>query len=422
MNIMSLAAKYLVRRKSRTIFILIVFLTINVMAFTVLSVGKAANDTLANLEEQPPDYFYLDSKYETDPDTIVAEGSTISFLSTPYPITDQIIEKVRSIHGIKAYAAHYAFLSGTLYDTKGSPMQLVTCRIPADESDAASIRGISDSAFYLGSDIKLTAGRHLTPDSESEAMVSTQFAKQNNLHTGDKLTIVTPGNTSGTEVTLSGLYETVDDTDESELSPSEISANYIYVDYHTALALDTRSQGTISVKFLVAPPDNLTAVFTEAQHLDIDWNQYSLFNGADESVLNVNSLKAVSHQFSILTAVILLGGFLVITLVLMFQTKTRTNETAIFLSLGFTKNKILLQHTMEAVIPAGISIFAAYFISGYFISCDLFHEMNLSVHGVQIWTAVQVIFINLSLLTASIWISNARILHAAPTTLFSKNN
>lgn len=419
MNRISLAAKYLTRRKSRACLLLIVFLVINIMAFIIISIRESANDALAKLDQKPLDYFYLESQYETDPKTVIAEGSSISFLSVPYVITDEVIEKIKSIHGIKAYASHYAFLSGMLSDKNGNPLELAAYNIPVNKDDAASIRGVSDSDLYLGSTIKLTAGRHITPDSKREAMVNVQFAKQNDLKIGDKLTITTPGHTSGIEVTLSGIYENTDNVDETEFSPSELRENFIYVDYGTVHALDDRNQGIISVKFFVDQPDQLASIYAQAQKLDLDWNKYYLFDEADASVIDADAVKAVSNQFSVLTAVIILAGFLVITFVLMLQTKMRANEIGILLSLGFTKSRILLQHIIEVMIPAGISIAAAYFIGDHLISSERF---QITVTHIQMVTTLQIIAINLCLLMASIWISSARLLHTTPKAIFEKNN
>ena len=419
MNRISLAAKYLTRRKSRACLLLIVFLVINIMAFIIISIRESANDALAKLDQKPLDYFYLESQYETDPKTVIAEGSSISFLSVPYVITDEVIEKIKSIHGIKAYASHYAFLSGMLSDKNGNPLELAAYNIPVSKDDAASIRGVSDSDLYLGSTIKLTAGRHITPDSKREAMVNVQFAKQNDLKIGDKLTITTPGHISGIEVTLSGIYENTDNVDETEFSPSELRENFIYVDYSTAHTLDDRNQGIISVKFFVDQPDQLASIYAQAQKLDMDWNKYYLFDEADASVIDADAVKAVSNQFSVLTAVIILAGFLVITFVLMLQTKMRANEIGILLSLGFTKSRILLQHIIEVMIPAGISIAAAYFIGDHLISSERF---KITVTHIQMVTTLQIIAINLCLLMASIWISSARLLHTTPKAIFEKNN
>lgn len=419
MNRISLAAKYLTRRKSRACLILIVFLVINIMAFIIISIRESANDALAKLDQKPLDYFYLESQYETDPKTVIAEGSSISFLSVPYVITDEVIEKIKSIHGINAYASHYAFLSGMLSDKNGNPLELAAYNIPVSKDDAASIRGVSDSDLYLGSTIKLTAGRHITPDSKREAMVNVQFAKQNDLKIGDKLAITTPGHISGIEVTLSGIYENTDNVDETEFSPSELSENFIYVDYSTAHALDDRNQGIISVKFFVDQPDQLASIYAQAQKLDMDWNKYYLFDEADASVIDADAVKAVSNQFSVLTAVIILAGFLVITFVLMLQTKMRANEIGILLSLGFTKSRILLQHIIEVMIPAGISIAAAYFIGDHLISSERF---KITVTHIQMVTTLQIIVINVCLLMASIWISSARLLHTTPKAIFEKNN
>ena len=419
MNSVLLAGKYLVRRRSRGFLVLVVFLVINVMAFMVISVREAASVALEDLEEGRPDCFYLDSKYETDPESVVVEGSTISYLSVPYVITDEVIEKIMSVDGVKAYAVHYAFLSGIVSDENGSALELVAYEIPAGEDDVASIRGVSDSDLYLGSRIKLTEGTHIAMDSEREAMVNVQFAKQNNLRVGDKLTITKPGEAAGIEVVLCGIYENMDETDETELSPAELSGNFIYVDYDTAFALDDGKQGAISGEFFVEDPDKLAAICTQVEKLDIDWDKYSLFNEAEESVIDVDSVKTVANQFSVLTAVVVLAGFFIITLVLMLQTKIRANEIAIFLSLGFTKSRIVWQHMIEAMIPAGISIVAAYLISNYLISnylisSELFNPGNLAVNGIQLITIVQIILINLCLLIASIWVSGARILNTAP--------
>ncbi|WP_162291800.1 MULTISPECIES: ABC transporter permease [Blautia] len=350
---------------------------------------------------------------------MIAEGSSISFLSVPYVITDEVIEKIKSIHGIKAYASHYAFLSGMLSDKNGNKLELAAYNIPVSKDDAASIRGVSDSDLYLGSTIKLTAGRHITPDSKCEAMVNVQFAKQNDLNIGDKLTITTQGHTSGIEFTLSGIYENTDNVDETEFSPSELRENFIYVDYGTAHALDDRNQGIISVKFFVDQPDQLASIYAQAQKLDLDWNKYYLFDEADASVIDADAVKAVSNQFSVLTAVIILAGFLFITFVLMLQTKMRANEIGILLSLGFTKSRILLQHIIEVMIPAGISIAAAYFIGDHLISSERF---KITVTHIQMVTTLQIIAINLCLLMASIWISSARLLHTTPKAIFEKNN
>lgn len=419
MNRISLAAKYLTRRKSRACLLLIVFLVINIMAFIIISIRESANDALAKLDQKPLDYFYLESQYETDPKTVIAEGSSISFLSVPYVITDEVIEKIKSIHGIKAYTSHYAFLSGMLSDKNGNKLELAAYNIPVSKDDAASIRGVSDSDLYLGSTIKLTAGRHITPDSKREAMVNVQFAKQNDLKIGDKLAITTPGHISGIEVTLSGIYENTDNVDETEFSPSELRENFIYVDYGTAHALDDRNQGIISVKFFVDQPDQLASIYAQAQKLDLDWNKYYLFDEADASVIDADAVKAVSNQFSVLTAVIILAGFLFITFVLMLQTKMRANEIGILLSLGFTKSRILLQHIIEVMIPAGISIAAAYFIGDHLISSERF---KITVTHIQMVTTLQIIAINLCLLMASIWISSARLLHTTPKAIFEKNN
>lgn len=419
MNRISLAAKYLTRRKSRACLLLIVFLVINIMAFIIISIRESANDALAKLDQKPLDYFYLESQYEADPKTVIAEGSSISFLSVPYVITDEVIEKIKSIHGINAYASHYAFLSGMLSDKNGNPLELAAYNIPVSKDDAASIRGVSDSDLYLDSTIKLTAGRHIMPDSKREAMVNVQFAKQNDLNIGDKLTITTPGHTSGIEVTLSGIYENTDNVDETEFSPSELRENFIYVDYGTAHALDDRNQGIISVKFFVDQPDQLASIYAQAQKLDMDWNKYYLFDEADASVIDADAVKAVSNQFSVLTAVIILAGFLVITFVLMLQTKMRANEIGILLSLGFTKSRILLQHIIEVMIPAGISIAAAYFIGDHLISSERF---KITVTHIQMVTTLQIIVINVCLLMASIWISSARLLHTTPKAIFEKNN
>lgn len=421
MNNISLAAKYLTRRKSRAFLILVVFLIINIMAFTIISIGDAANDALADLEQKPLDYFYLNSQYETDPDSVIVEGSSISYLSVPHLITNDVIGKIMRIRGIKTYAAHYSSLGGMISDVNGNPLEFVACQIPAEADDVASIKGVSDTGLFLGSRVNLAAGKHITPDSEREAMVNVRFAEKNGLNVGDQLVIKLPDHTTGIKVTLCGIYEIADE-DETELSPSELSANVIYVDDDTALTLVDEKQGIISVKFFVDRPDQLADIFAQVQKLDLDWNKYELFNEEDVSLIDGDSVKAVSDQFSALTVVIFTAGFLVITLVLMLQTRMRVNEIAILLSLGHTKRSIILQHMIEATIPAGLSIAAAYFIGNGLMTSALFRGIQLSVNHIQMTTTAQIIAINLCLLIVSIGASSARLLCAPPREILGKNN
>lgn len=74
------------------------------------------------------------------------------------------------------------------------------------------------------------------------------------------------------------------------------------------------------------------------------------------------------------------------------------------------------------MIPAGISIAAAYFIGRCLLSGVLFHAFNIPAEDIPMVTLAEILVLNLSLLTASIWISGARILNAPPNTVFEKNN
>lgn len=185
-------------------------------------------------------------------------------------------------------------------NTQFIPLPMVAYNIPVEENDAASIRGISDSDLYLGSRIKLAAGKHITSDSEREAMVNAEFAKQNNLKAGDRLFITVPGAASSIEVFLCGIFENTDETDETELSCTELSANFIYIDYGTAAALDAGKQGTISAEFFVDRPEQLSAIYTQVQKLDIDWNKLRLQKPSRKCILILAVIFIVSATIAVL--------------------------------------------------------------------------------------------------------------------------
>lgn len=213
----------------------------------MVSVYDAAHLALEELRQEKQDYFYLVSQSRLDIGSVKAEGSTLEFVATPCPITQEVIKRIGERDGVKNYASEYMEQGCKVTDKKNRPLKLVENKLPAADGDAVTIKGVTDSGLYGGSEMKLLEGKHIKSDFVHAAL--------NHLHPGDKIRLAAvtdseeKADTSGIEVMVTGKYQTFDQSGEAELYPYELLANVIYTDYETAFKLDQEHLGTTAVKF-----------------------------------------------------------------------------------------------------------------------------------------------------------------------------
>ena len=133
------------------------------------------------------------------------------------------------------------------------------------------------------------------------------------------------------------------------------SENVIFTDLHFPEKVQQEDPLYEKAYFKVENVDEYDAVREAINAVDIDWSRYDLIdnNGnLDTMASNFNNLEKISNILLLVVAGI---SFIILFLIFIFWIRNRNHEIGIFLSLGISKGKILLQILCEAFM---ISILA----------------------------------------------------------------
>lgn len=246
--------------------------------------------------------------------------------------------------------------------------------------------------FRSGS-FELIAGRHITPNDTYKTLISDELAEANGLKIGDILTLTARAGIAGlvppTEIWgeplpveivgifhVNGYQPTGQWVAETDMSYNWLitdieTVNYFNEVYNKELyvgqAYELRYR---NVTFFVEDASQLDATIKAVQDLNvIDTSYYEI--SADDTMYKatVDPLNSIRNMVVGIVAIIVLGCFVVLCIVFTMWVRSRRQEVAIYLSLGFSKFKIIGQFVLEA----GIIAAAAAIIS--FAACQQVPDM-----------------------------------------------
>lgn len=254
-----------------------------------------------------------------------------------------------------------------------------------------TVIGVSDYTLddkFSNSDYVLVEGEGITSGLETEnaVMIEESLAEVNEIKVGDTIKIKASSDGDKISLTVVGIYK-AENLTSSNISGMGVSLDYnrLYVKYNTALSIKEKateetedsdamfrgvtnsSDGIDEVVFKVNDPANVDSVLEFAETTDIDFTKFKLDANTEEYEQMIEPLENVASFATILVVIVAIAGALIIMLILMLWIKERTYETGIFLSLGESKFKIVLQYAIEvlliAVLAFTLSIFTGNLIS-----------------------------------------------------------
>lgn len=252
-----------------------------------------------------------------------------------------------------------------------SPEQIETTM---DLTDAYSTHNSEYFEQFYNGNMCLKKGRHILPDDEKVALISSELAERNQLVIGDTLVLGTSSFNSGgdypvksigdIEVTIVGLFDTTYKQAVSELTnENDILSNWVIVDSETDRELaefsgwndDRVSYNT----FWVEDPSMLNEVMEEVQKIDsINWKYYTLEkddSGYQDAAAPLRTIKVI---MAVTLGVIVAAGIALFYLVLTHSVKKREREAGILLALGISGKEIRRQFIIENMI-LGIAAYVA---------------------------------------------------------------
>ena len=372
MNVGKLAFLYLTRKKGKNLLLGIVFLLISFSLLAgsavYLEIWQVSEDLRSNIGAS----FNIRPYEQFD-----VNNGQVSSKGTPV-MDEQSIRRVISIVGkeLKCYNTEH---SGYV---KGENLSFLAGTGHSEESNMGTVKAVRDSSLcqaFLDEEYELAEGKHIKSEDNGKILISKALAEQNNLAVGDKITLTHAklGSDDGVYTDLmkeKSAYETVEikgiydikNASDNALNPTAKKAeNLIFSDSQLLINLQEQEQGVYEgeISFFIADPLHLDKMVSEIKGIDsIAWNNH---------IINANDFKysKIAEQFQsmqkvvvALLAVAAVLGFLVLMLILTFRIRGRMQEAGILLAVGKSKQQIIGQFLIEAMILLWIGFLLAIII------------------------------------------------------------
>ncbi len=382
MNTLKRAFLYTMRKKTKTLILFLVLVTISTFILTGLSIYKAADDSALSLRQSVGGSIRLELDENNRKNwqyQQAAGGMLVDYVGAP--ITDEDIQKIMSIDGIKAYnglgdgsvfAKDFSFISGFSFGAG---------------SDYSRLPSVTDSEyfnFFTRKAFQLVEGRHIKEGDDHVVLISTAIAEKNALKLGDTITVqccYDSGIYPDVTLTIIGIYAYEADNEFNTTSTDK--RNRLIIDHKAMQEIMQRDviQYDNGVDFYVDDPREMEKIASQIKALDLDWDSFTLTmdNSAYEAVASPLTAMQNLIVWLIVGCVAVSVGILV--LILSMWIKQRRHETGILLSVGISKSRILLQYTVEvlmiAIVAFGVSFFTSSLISQG-VSDLIFHQVSES--------------------------------------------
>ena len=382
MSTLKRAFLYTMRKKAKTFIMFLVLVTISTFILTGLSIYKAADDSALSLRQSVGGSIRLELDENNRKNwqyQQAAGGILVDYVGAP--ITDEDIQKIMSIDGIKAYnglgdgsvfAKDFSFISGFSFGAG---------------SDYSRLPSVTDSEyfnFFTRKAFQLVEGRHIKEGDDHVVLISTAIAEKNALKLGDSITVqccYDSGNYPDVSLTIIGIYAYEADNEFNTTSTDK--RNRLIIDHKAMQEIMQRDviQYDNGVDFYVDDPGEMERIASQIKALDLDWDSFTLKmdNSAYEAV--ASPLTAMQNLIVWLIVGCVAVSVSILILILSMWIKQRRHETGILLSVGISKSRILLQYTVEvlmiAIIAFGLSFFTSNLISQG-VSDLIFHQVSES--------------------------------------------
>ena len=415
MNFFQRAVLYLTRKKGRTVLLTALLFLMSCCVCLGVSFKKNAEEQTDRLRKSLAAGFILEANTENElyHERIEYERGGGSIIYTGPVVTDEMIDKILSLDGVKGY-----FIS--LHDIAWTSLELRkgswSAQKPDDEEQIAFAKKMgggwmteeelmvwqkqvridpcSDGGlhpnFRMGA-ITIARGRNIKEGDHYKAVISEWLAEKNGLSIGDTFTVETkegmwrmseePMKTWGERIPLEivGIFRANFSQKSSESTSEDCYIeNMIYADMDTYAKLEENEKGVNlvaagdgykKVEFFVEDLGELDAIMQRVEN----WEELDLNNLELEVDSSAYQASVRPYQRIRIFAMLLLGAGLaglgvILSLVLKLWVQGRQQEACILFSVGIKKREIFGQMLTESLIVSAASLILAFVLAGPLLS------------------------------------------------------
>ena len=351
MNVYKRALLYVIRKKGKSLtpFLLLFLITESVM------VGISIRDGTAKAAENLRATIGASFTMSGNINNLDFHNGEAGYSTDKIPISLKAVEQMITVEGIKTYNAEQ--------HTSDTAEEIHYLFGMSNGNLSANTETACQTDFMNGI-LELAEGRHITEDDRDAALISDKLAAENHLQVGSELVLKSASNDSREQakVLIVGLY--------SSDGKMEYDDDTIFTTHDIYWKLSGQKPFGYSgnVTFYVNDPKELNHIVEQVQQIEsIQWEDYFIR-------INESEYKAVAYQIQtmerlteILITVIAGVGFIVVALLLAMRVRNRIHEAGIFLSVGESASKIMLQLICEILMIAVLVFFVSPMLGQFIV-------------------------------------------------------
>ena len=317
---------YLIRKRTKSILLLLIFLLVNSMILSTNMILHATERTEAAMQEKTKAKVVCDAA------------------DTANMITDKEAEKIENLANVTSVnrlGQQSAYLTDLTPVTASDSTEQDNLKVSLQSFDDME----TDSPFEDQS-YRFTDGELITPETQYGAVINAGFADANGLQIGDQISFETENGKTVT-VKVIGEYLAGNESrqDKSTLAVYRVE-NQIYID-NTAY-LELFGDGFYKVSAYTGQPDLLGSLAGEIQKILQDKAEVTTSDALYQQMKA--PLTQITRVVELMRMLTFITGTVIVSLLLCMWMRSRQKEMAVFLSMGERKFNIFLQALLEAAV------------------------------------------------------------------------
>ena len=321
MTFVARSVRYVLRKRVRTIVLLIILTIITASMLSTIAVSRAAQQAAGRIEKEAVGGFVLSSN-----------------------------------------------MQGSMLTPRGGGMAKVPGGDDYDATqeqqfgNAANVMGTNDSSklnVFTSRTLGMAEGRHLKASDKYTSMIHEDLAKANGLKVGDTLTLKANAydadneshSTATVKTTIVGIFK--GDSARKVSSRAELTANTIYTDLDTTRDLYQYKDGKEiyqDATFVLSKGVDVEKTMDAAKKLPVDWNNYQITRNDQYSSSMLHAARGVRSMMRGALIGVTVSAVLVLSLMLLLWMNDRRQEMGILVSLGVGKPSLVAQYLTEMVL------------------------------------------------------------------------
>ena len=334
------AIAYVSRKKSRTRIVLIILAVVLTFLYACTSILKQSDNLEKTLYENSTSKIYITRK-----------GNNGYF-------NKKDLEKLNSLKEVKEIISEYEYI-GKLKDLKVIETNQAIKRddIPDEYKNVLNVlstNNVEKTTLFNSGIFTIKEGRMIKKTDRNKVLIHEELAKINNLKLKDKIKIKSIDQDKGIEYEIVGIFNGKKQEKYTGLS-SDFSENSIFTDYNS-VAKDLKTDTVTKLTVVANDKNKIKELSKKIEQLDVN-NDFNIETDNNAYKETLESISSVKYIIKIMSYLIIIGGIVVLSLILILWLRERIYEIGVLLSIGITKLEIITQFILELVMisaPAAI--------------------------------------------------------------------